>query len=280
MTQARWSDQLLALRGQVTMPRKGAMFTPITKGRAFEAVVAQIEAAIYAGELKAGDNLPSERALVEEFNVGRSTVREALRILESMGLIKTSPGSHKGPRVSASLTQGISRMLNGAIHVEEIDLVDLVQYRMMSGSTANFLAAHLRTDEQLGEMADAIQRMVDSDLGDTAGFARADAAFHAAIRAAAGNALMDMINDVIEDAIVELVEKTIQNTPKSGETREEFISVHRAVLQAIADGNAIEAARLARKSLIAAYGASLSSVQRRRLELLDLASDTSAAHAS
>jgi GntR family transcriptional repressor for pyruvate dehydrogenase complex len=250
------------------------MFTPITKGRAFEAVVAQIEAAIYAGELKAGDNLPSERALVEEFNVGRSTVREALRILESMGLIKTSPGSHKGPRVSASLTQGISRMLNGAIHVEEIDLVDLVQYRMMSGSTSNFLAAHLRTDEQLMKMAEAIRRMVDSDKGDAAGFARADAEFHAAIRAAAGNALMDMINDVIEAAIVELVEKTIENTPETGDTRDEFIRVHRAVLRAIADGDAIEAARLARKSLIAAYGASLSSDERRRLELLDLTSDT------
>ncbi|NVM94297.1 FadR/GntR family transcriptional regulator [Arthrobacter wenxiniae] len=250
------------------------MFTPIKKGRAFEAVVAQIEAAIYAGELKAGDNLPSERALVDEFNVGRSTVREALRILESMGLIKTSPGSHKGPRVSASLTQGISRMLNGAVRVEEIELVDLIQYRIMSGSTSNFLAAHLRTDEDLVEMGAAIQRMVESDKDDSAGFARADAEFHAAIRVAAGNALMELINEVIDAAIIELVATTIENTPETRATREEFIRVHRAVLKAIADGDGIEAARLARRSLISEYGASLSVDERRRLVLLDLSSES------
>ncbi|MGO4385117.1 FadR/GntR family transcriptional regulator [Specibacter sp. RAF43] len=246
------------------------MFTPITKGRAFEAVVAQIEAAIYAGDLKAGDNLPSERALVEEFNVGRSTVREALRILESMGLVKTSPGSHKGPRVSASLSHGISRMLNGAVRVEEIKLVDLIEYRIMSGSTSNFLAANLRTDEDLVQMGAAIQRMVEADTDDVGGFARADAEFHAAIRVAAGNALMELINGVIDAAIVELVEAAIQNTPETGATREEFIRVHRAVLKAIADGDGIEAARLARRSLISEYGSSLGADERRRLALLDL----------
>ncbi|MFI5610087.1 FadR/GntR family transcriptional regulator [Amycolatopsis sp. NPDC051903] len=247
------------------------MFTPVTKGRAFESVVAQIEAAIYDGRFKAGDYLPSERALVEQFSVGRSTVREALRILENMGLIKTSPGSHKGPRVSASMTQGISRMLNGAVKVEQISLVDLVQYRMMTGSTANFLAAHLRTQEHLDEMAEAIRLMAGAEPGDTEAFARADAQFHAAIRKAAGNALMDIINDVIEEAIVDLVRDTVDSSTRTGQVRAEFVRTHQEVYDAIERGDAEAAATLSRHSLTAVYGRALSPEDRRRLELLDAA---------
>ncbi|HWD06038.1 MAG TPA: FCD domain-containing protein [Amycolatopsis sp.] len=245
------------------------MFTPVTKGRAFESVVAQIEAAIYDGRFKTGDYLPSERALVEQFSVGRSTVREALRILENMGLIKTSPGSHKGPRVSASMTQGLSRMLNGAVKVEQISLVDLVQYRMMTGSTANFLAAHLRTAEHLAEMAEAIGLMAGTEPGDSEAFARADAQFHAAIRKAAGNALMDIINNVIEDAIVDLVRDTVDSSPRTGQVRAEFVRTHQEIYDAIERGDAEAAASLSRHSLTAVYGGALSPEERRRLELLD-----------
>jgi len=244
------------------------MFSPVNKGRAFESVVAQIEAAIYDGQFKAGDYLPSERALVEQFAVGRSTVREALRILENMGLIKTSPGSHKGPRVSASMSKGISRMLNGAVKVEQISLVDLVQYRMMTGSTANFLAAHLRTQEHLDEMADAIRRMTESEPGDTEEFARADAQFHAAIRKAAGNALMDIVNDVIEEAIVDLVRDAVDSSHPTDDVRADFVRVHQEVYEAIERNDADTAATLSRQSLVAVYGRAVSAEDRRRLELL------------
>lgn len=244
-----------------------SVFSPISRDRAFEAVVRQIEAAILDGTYKAGDYLPSERALVEQFRVGRSTVREALRILESMGLVKTSPGSRKGVKVAASMTQSMSRMLNGAIRVEGVPLVDLVEYRMMTGATGNFLAAHQRTDEHLAAMAEAIAEM-EAQADDPSAFARADAAFHTAIQHAAGNSLMRMINGVVEAAIVDLIEGTIATASENEGMRRRFIEHHAALYDAIRDRRGDEAARIARVSLLEVYGASLSEPERRRLALL------------
>jgi GntR family transcriptional repressor for pyruvate dehydrogenase complex len=249
------------------MSTEPGVFIPISRNRAFEAVVKQIETAIYDGTYKAGDNLPSERALVDQFEVGRSTVREALRILESMGLIKTSAGSQRGARVSASMTQGISRMINGAVRVEEISLVDLVQYRMMTGGTANLLAAHLRSDEHLDAMESSLKAMgiADAPAGD---FARADADFHSAIRKATGNSLMTMINEAIEGAVVEMVEETLLSSDDARNVRERFVQHHRQVLDAIRARDGVEAARLSRSSLVTTYGPLLNEDERARLDLL------------
>ena len=78
------------------------MFEPVERSRAFERVVEQIEQAIYSGQLARGDHLPSERALVEQFQVGRSTVREALRISRAWASCEPMPGSPLGAQVSGS----------------------------------------------------------------------------------------------------------------------------------------------------------------------------------
>jgi GntR family transcriptional repressor for pyruvate dehydrogenase complex len=244
------------------------MFTPVDKKRAFESVVQQIETAIYRGDYAVGDYLPSERALVEDFAVGRSTVREALRILESQGLVKTSPGSRRGPQVCAAVTVGLTKMLNGAVRMEEIPLVELIQYRMISGSAANFLAARLRTDEHLERMRVAIEAMRAAELEDSTAFATADEDFHAVIRAASGNGLLDTVSEVIKSATLELVARTLDEAADSVSTRREFIDVHERILAAIADQDGVEAARLSRQTLFRAYSAELNAADQARLEIL------------
>ncbi len=67
-------------------------YKPIKKTRLYEEVTNQIKASIFKGELKPGDQLPSERELSETFNVGRPTIREALRTLGVLGMIESNPG--------------------------------------------------------------------------------------------------------------------------------------------------------------------------------------------
>jgi DNA-binding FadR family transcriptional regulator len=244
------------------------VFVPVQHNRAFESVVSQIEGAIHSGEYKTGDYLPSERALSEEFAVGRSTVREALRILESMGLIATSPGSRKGAKVSASMQKGLTRMIDGAIKVEEIPLVDLIQYRMITGAAVNHLAARLRTDAQLQAMQHAIDDMKKSSRDDTAEFARADTEFHRIIREAAGNSVIEMVNAAINGAIVSLMHAAIDQSTNTEATRATFIDVHEQILAAIRQRDSGEAARLAHQSLLEAYGPSLSAEDRRLIDLM------------
>ena len=74
-----------------------APFQAIRSARAFEDIAAQIRAELAAGRLKVGSRLPSERALSEQFNVSRNTLREALRSLEHAGLISRSRDAQRRP---------------------------------------------------------------------------------------------------------------------------------------------------------------------------------------
>ncbi len=67
-------------------------YKPIKKLRLYEEVADQIKQTIFKGDLEPGDQLPSERELAETFNVGRPTIREALRTLSVLGLIQSNPG--------------------------------------------------------------------------------------------------------------------------------------------------------------------------------------------
>ena len=68
------------------------MFTKVGEERAFDAILGQIIENIQAGELKAGDALPAERSMAESMGVSRPAVREVLRALELLGIVKSVPG--------------------------------------------------------------------------------------------------------------------------------------------------------------------------------------------
>jgi len=72
--------------------KKKLSYKPIKKVRLYEEVADQIKKTIFKGDLEPGDQLPSERDLAETFNVGRPTIREALRTLGVLGLIESNPG--------------------------------------------------------------------------------------------------------------------------------------------------------------------------------------------
>ena len=90
-------------------------------------------------------------------------------------------------------------MLRGFVRVQNVSLADLVQYRMISGSAANFLAAHQRTDVHLEQMSTAIKEMEATESEATQQFAEADLRFHQAIADASGNALLNVVGQVIND---------------------------------------------------------------------------------
>jgi DNA-binding transcriptional MocR family regulator len=104
-----WSDQL-PRRSVVTDGPSPSLFSPIPKKRASEVIVEQLEAMIYRGTLPPGSELPAERQLMVQLGVSRPTLREALRIAESTGLIATKAGGQGGQvvlgRPTVPVTQG------------------------------------------------------------------------------------------------------------------------------------------------------------------------------
>ncbi len=137
----------------------GPRFEPVRTVRAYERIVEQIEEAVESGSLQPGERLPSERELMAQFAVSRSTVREALRVLQARGLVRSRPGDPHGAEVLPFSPAALHKSMTTLARVDELSLGELVQFRMVLDASANLLAARLRTDEELAEMAAAIERM-------------------------------------------------------------------------------------------------------------------------
>jgi GntR family transcriptional repressor for pyruvate dehydrogenase complex len=106
------------------------LFQPLPVKRTFETIADQIRELIYAKTLKPGDKLPSERELASQFNVGRISVREALRTLEQAGLILIKQGSGGGAYVKAADTSAVAESVYDLVSRNDIRLEDLTEVRL------------------------------------------------------------------------------------------------------------------------------------------------------
>jgi DNA-binding FadR family transcriptional regulator len=106
------------------------MFSPVKSRRTFEEVAISIKELVFDGVLKAGDKLPSENQLAQEFSVGRQTIREALRLLELSGFIRIQKGGSGGARIKNTILSRIRDLFLDAFRMGEIPLRELTQARL------------------------------------------------------------------------------------------------------------------------------------------------------
>ena len=139
---------------------------------------------------------------MSQFEVSRSTVREALRVLESNGVVRSRPGDPNGPEVLPFSSGALRKQMVRLARVDEVSLTELVSFRMILDGSATMLAARLRTPEQLAEMESAIEVMRAAiDVGYEE-FSEADIAFHEAVARASRNSLIQVCNDVVRGVVL------------------------------------------------------------------------------
>ena len=206
-------------------------FQPVDRRKVYEQVAEQLLAQIGARHLRPGDPLPSERELTESFGVGRSSIREALRMLESQGVITSMNG---GTFVVAQASNPLHSSLELVFTLDnETGLHDLYELRRIIDCEAAALAAVRRTDDHLAQMALAIDEMERALPAHGESFVLADLRFHLAIAEATGNRLilyaMQAARDVVRRALL-----TVVKVPQSPESA---IVEHRGVYEAIRSGN-------------------------------------------
>jgi GntR family transcriptional repressor for pyruvate dehydrogenase complex len=202
-------------------------YEPIERRKVYELIAEQLLGQISDRRLQPGDALPPERELTRLYGAGRSSVREALRMLESRGLIE-SVGN--GSFVVAPYGNPLNSSLRLLLSLDEGTLHDIFELRRLLECEAAGLAAARRTDEHLREMADAIEDMaagLDSTTGDR--FIDADLRFHLAVAEATGNRLvlhsMHAVRDVIRRAL-----SSVFRIPQSPQRA---LEEHRAIRAAI-----------------------------------------------
>src|SRR3954465_3767531 len=123
------------------LPPGGAMsestrFRPVQPVRAYERIVEQVEDALASGELRPGQRLPSAREAVGQFEGGRSPVREALRVLESNGVVRSRPGDPNGPEVLPFSSGALRKQMVRLARVDEVGLAELLSFRMILDGSA------------------------------------------------------------------------------------------------------------------------------------------------
>ena len=235
------------------------MFEKTLKRRAYEDVVEQIERAILTGEIKETDRLPSERDLIEQFGVSRATIREALRVLQSRGLIEVRHGDPGGPIVRADPGASVATMLNSLFRADRLTMADVVQFRMIVESAAAALAA------KSSAKSIAMIRKAYTEMKSTRTWGeqvKSDVLFHRRVAEASRNPLFVLVVDALHQ--FKPVATWLANRPL-GEAREQTLEVHGMILDAIEAGNAAKAAELSRYHLRRSYSAILSKGDSARL---------------
>ena len=199
---------------------------PIKSTRIYEEIVRRVKAMIAEGRLKGGDRLPPERDLAEKFVVSRTSVREALRALESLGLVEIRPGEGTFIREVSidALVEPLARLM-----VSEREATgELFEARRLLEPSLAALAATRATPEEIQEMERILEAQAQEIAAGRTGLAQ-DAQFHAAIGAAAHNRAITRIAHAVMDVLTQSREESL-NTPGRPKRSHED---HRRVLAAV-----------------------------------------------
>jgi len=234
-------------RRSADAPRRGMEIAPIKSTRIYEEIVRQVKQLITEGRLKSGDRLPPERELADKFVVSRTSVREALRALESLGLIEIRPG--EGTFVRHVSVDALVGPLALVMTSEREAIGDLFEARRVLEPAIAALAASRATPDEVQEM----ERILDDQAREIAagktGLAQ-DAAFHAAIGTAAHNRAITRIAHAIMDLLTQSREESLNTPGRPTRSHQD----HRRILQAITRRNATAARQAMLDHLVAVEG--------------------------
>ncbi|MCP1157250.1 FadR family transcriptional regulator [Bacillus infantis] len=159
---------------------------------------------IKSGELKPGDKLASVQQLAENFQVGRSAVREALSALRAMGLVEMHQG--EGTYIREFESNMLTLPVYTAMLMKKADVKNLLEVRRILEVGAVSAAAERRTVEQLAEIESALEQMKkasDEELGEEADFQ-----FHMAIAKASQNDLLISLMNNVSEMMVTTMRET------------------------------------------------------------------------
>jgi len=218
-------------------------FKEITPVRLYESVIEQIMDLIKNNELKPGDKLPPERELAEKFSISRGSLREAFRVLESRGLIKSKPGG--GRYIREIRNNGYNNTENIILSLEKSSILELLEAREIFEVKIVKLAAQRATPEDIKSIERALNKMNEEEELEVDRKTESDTEFHLAIARASHNFVFVNIIKLHLDLLKETREKTQQIPGR----REERWHEHQAIFQAIKKHNCKKAGEVMLKHL-------------------------------
>lgn len=171
---------------------------PIIRKKLSDQVFERLWAMIRSGELAPGDTMPSERALMEKFGVGRPAVREALQSMASKGVISISHGERSRvnkltPGIAFDQVDDFAKLL---LSTEPSNIDNLKQFRKILEAGSVQITAQTCAAEDIAELRGLVEAQRNK-LGQDRAFIEADIAFHVAIARMTGNPLIQAVTQAM-----------------------------------------------------------------------------------
>lgn len=211
---------------------------------AYQIVSRELRRLIDSGELKAGDQLPTEAMLAQQFGVNRSTVREGIRLLENEGLV--SREGRKRLTVSVPGSERISSQATRALVMREVTFRELWEAALVLEPACAALSAKNRQDEQTAGFELNIER-TRRVLNDTRQCTRLDTEFHALVTEGAHNTALMLSREAIGLLLFPAFEIL---SPLLPQANGRMLVAHEKIANAIARADAVEAESWMRKHIV------------------------------
>lgn len=221
---------------------------PAKSPKVYEIIFNQIKESFISGELKPGDKLPPERELSNRFKVSRTSIREALRVLEINGVIEIRPGD--GTFIRQSDIQSLIEQLSTSIIKAEDNMVyEMLEVRRVIETECAFLAAQRANSLDLQNILKALEEMARSEHDEELGL-RADLLFHHSIAQATNNSIFAGLVHTLSDQMKNTIRATRQHRFANPGHFQETLQEHKEIYHSIALKDADKAKQLMNAHII------------------------------
>jgi len=211
-------------------------FVGIRRNKVYEEVALQLEQLILR-KLRPGDKLPAERELAEALRVSRSSIRDAIRSLELMGLVEPRQGA--GTVVCEVSAESVITPLTGLLVRQQHHVAELLDFRKMLEPGLAARAASHASAEEIAEM-EAILARHEEKIGRGEVAIDEDSEFHYSVAVASNNSVVLKLLDILMDLLRDSRERSLQIRGRA----QKSLAGHRRILAAIKRRDA-EAAKAA-----------------------------------
>jgi DNA-binding FadR family transcriptional regulator len=214
-------------------------------------IAANLRRLIIRGELLEGDALPSENELMEQFQVSRPTLREALRVLESEGFVEVRRGARGGVRVRVPTEQAAARQIGFLLQHRDTTLRDLYEARVILEAPTAARAAKRRTRSDLQQLEALLERG-EAAGDDLAEMLEVHHEFHALIVELGGSKTLEILSAMLASILHEAIPSFVRERVEDGERRRLMRRArksHAELVELIAARDAAGAEELWRKHL-------------------------------
>ncbi|WP_433502905.1 FadR/GntR family transcriptional regulator [Pseudonocardia halophobica] len=201
-----------------------------------EIVARQIVAQILGDGLGEGTRLPTERAMLEEYQVGRSTLREALRLLESRGILSIRTGRDGGPVVRRPRPSDLGEAMTLILQFEGVAFSEVFAARQALEPLLAGMAAKNADQAALDALRDCVDRMA-SFIDESAVFHAENLRFHELIAQAAGSPVLELLSSAVE-WVADGIAFGAVDAGFSQNQRQIALTWHERIFKAVAAGDA------------------------------------------